>query len=68
MGYSSHFGKLQFVPFGARQTPFCTAKQLNVLRSHGQNGRASLEGGGGWGVGGGKLISLFKSSQKPQPQ
>lgn len=34
-------------------SPFCAAKQLNVLRSHGQHGRATLEGEA-------KLISLFQ--------
>lgn len=40
----------------ALASPVSTAKQLNVLRSHGQRGRALLEGEA-------KLISLFKCSQ-----
>lgn len=41
-------------------SPFCAAKQLNVLRSHGQHGRATSKGEA-------KLISLFNCSQKLPP-
>ncbi len=41
-------------------SPFCTAKQLNVLRSHGQHGRAMSKGEA-------KLISLLNCSQKLPP-
>lgn len=38
-------------------SPFCAAKQLNVLQSHGQHGRATSKEEA-------KLISLFNCSQK----
>ena len=42
-------------------SPFCAAKQLNVLQSHGQHGRATLQGEA-------KLIRLFNCSQKLPPE